>query len=773
MPVGTSALLPHKVYVDKDGKTAGATASIYSGAYHATRDYAKETPLKTLPVPLGTVGKLLPSIDDAHTVVVRGFIEVPMTGAHEVHAGFGDSTHAIVKLDGKEVYRKEIGGKEMLTKLNLENNKRYPISITYLKGGSTAFWMELVDLKGNGDLETLVKKQGRFPYLLDKDGEWSVRNDVILCESYLDANKFKGGRSTALTATANGKFIGPELGFGYVMGTFHDEPVLIIKSTIGNRSLAWDCLPPGSERYEVDDMVYAGYKDTPDKWKKGTTPKKINWYAGKQYDEYTQAIRGVLDNFDTLYPQYKDQGYEIAGFAWWQGHKDQNPVHASRYEQNLVNLIKAWRKEFNAPNAKWVIATIAFGGWELGEPGKTVADAQLAVSGDSGKYPEFNGNVKTIEARDFWRNLYDSPASQGFHYNHNAETYMLTGDALGRAMVELHGGQAAKRPTPKPATGTTKNVSAEMTLAEAVQQIQSDAVISRHKGPSIPTPEQIDSMREALRPMIVGSVIPAYAAQTTGVPAYRRHGMSMAPILTGETPTHEEARGSGLKSQLDRIISYYQAAGIDDYAWKRFGPDMANANWHYYSFDPPEKQELSQAGRNRQITLPAGMENWFSPDFNAAKAGWKSGAAPFAHSDGKLARSQGGCRSAACGSGTAPNTLWEKEVLLMRQTFEIPKLKEGHRYRLLLSCNGQPFAGEGNSIYVNGKLFAESKGRGGKPGGYVFNDFLPEFQSGKVTIAVKGFLCYTGRRNKPVPPHGYLSVWLEEIKLPNGLVAAN
>ena len=38
---------------------------------------------------------------------------------------------------------------------------------------------------------------------------------------------------------------GPELGFGHVMGWYHDEPVLLIKSSIGNRSLSWDCLPPG------------------------------------------------------------------------------------------------------------------------------------------------------------------------------------------------------------------------------------------------------------------------------------------------------------------------------------------------------------------------------------------------------------------------------------------------------------------------------------------------------------------------------------------------
>lgn len=44
---------------------------------------------------------------------------------------------------------------------------------------------------------------------------------------------------------------------------------MILKSCIGNRSLGWDLLPPGSERYELvvkdkqgveKTMVYAGYQ---------------------------------------------------------------------------------------------------------------------------------------------------------------------------------------------------------------------------------------------------------------------------------------------------------------------------------------------------------------------------------------------------------------------------------------------------------------------------------------------------------------------------------
>ena len=213
---------------------------------------------------------------------------------------------------------------------------------------------------------------------------------------------------------------------------------LILKASQGNRSLGWDFLPPGSKRFEHDGFVYAGYKDSPARWEKGTKPKPINWYAGKQYDDCFGATHKVLDNFDSEFPQFKGRGYKIAGFVWWQGHKDTgSAVHAARYEQNLVHLIKTLRKDFKAPGAPFVIATIGFDGWKMSGNTLTVAKAQLAVSGDKGKYPEFKGNVKTVEIREFWRDASISPRNQGFHYNQNAETYMLVGEALGRGMIDL------------------------------------------------------------------------------------------------------------------------------------------------------------------------------------------------------------------------------------------------------------------------------------------------------------------------------------------------
>jgi Carbohydrate esterase, sialic acid-specific acetylesterase len=282
-----------------------------------------------------------------------------------------------------------------------------------------------------GTLTHLIKTDKKYPFLVDGAGNWTVRKNVY----YYDARLRKGGY---LSATSNnGKSIGPELGFGCVMGDVLDGPVLLIKSCIGNRSLGWDLLPPGSERYVVDGKTYAGYKDTPAVWIEGQPKQSNNWYAGKEYDLDLENVKAALAELGKIYPDYKSQGYEIAGFVWWQGHKDHfSPVYADRYEFNLANLIKNLRTDYHAPNAKFVLAT------GCGNPGRAglglqIAEAQLAVA-DAKKHPEFAGSVKCIDSRCFWPMAAESPnPKQDYHYYRNAGTYMEVGLGLGWAMADL------------------------------------------------------------------------------------------------------------------------------------------------------------------------------------------------------------------------------------------------------------------------------------------------------------------------------------------------
>ncbi len=403
--------------------------SVYEGDYSPATDYDELAPIAIRELP--EFGGVKPTpFPGGGTQVVRGQIRMKETGVYNFNPGYGGSAHNIMEIDGVEVYRKEIGKDPLHKEFKFDAGKAVPFKITFLTRDADGLgWLWRTDIPGT--LDTVVKVDKKFPHLIDGKGNWTVRNDVI----------YKGVISAVaqgpLTVGLQGNTIGPELQFGHIMGHYHDEPVLLIKASIGNRSLGWDILPPGSERFTYEGRTYAGYRDSPDSWVEGEPKKEVNWYAGKQYDEYVDAIHDVLDHFSTLFPQYREQGYEVAGFVWWQGHKDGDAAHASRYEQNLVSLIKSWRKEFKAPQAPFVLATIGFDGWEMAGPHVTVAEAQLSVSGETGNYPEFAGNVLTVETRDFWRDASISPSGQGYHYNRNAETYLLVGDALGRGMVEL------------------------------------------------------------------------------------------------------------------------------------------------------------------------------------------------------------------------------------------------------------------------------------------------------------------------------------------------
>jgi len=117
-------------------------------------------------------------------------------------------------------------------------------------------------------------------------------------------------------------------------------------------------------------------------------------------------------------------------------------------------------------------------------------------------------------------------------------------------------------------------------------------------------------------------------------------------------------------------------------------------------------------------------------------------------------------------------TLWEKEVLLVRGTIDLPPLKKGHRYRIVVGGSAHVNSGEGYAIYLNGKLFTESKTgvavrQGGQPrGAHVYSDFLDEFKGGKVTLATTSFLRYNHPRRGLQPPRGHISLQIEEQKFP-------
>jgi len=685
------------------GNLSGAR-NVYDGVYLSSDPGVPDGPLQIYKVgnyKTSPLAVYLPDGKKTDKPIAEGQFEVSRSGVYQLSCGFGAGSRAVMLLEGK-VIRQEV---------KLEAGKRYSFSIKDFKGEPPRFWMRKMDLLGNGDLEAVAKREGKFPWLVDAAGEWSVRHDVYFQEARLA----KDGRGSLLSATSNGKSIGPELGFGHVLGTFHDEQVLLIKTAQGNRSLGFDFRPPSSGR---------------------TDPG--NEFESAEYKLMVEGVRKTLANIDKVVPGYKDQGYEIAGFVWFQGHKDSfSEVLIEEYEKHLVNLINDVRMEFKTPKLPAVVATVGFGGNNMQEKFLRILKAQMAV-GDAKEHPEYAGNVASVDTRDFWREVDESPTNQDYHYNRNAETYLLIGDALGRDMVRLLGGKAEPLP-----------------LAPRPKRVIAGQGVERSEWGKA-------TAQKALKSIILDGIAASYISNP-------RYNKALLQEAAGERP---QRANQFLRGAMYGLENCYRAAGVDDYDWHSFGPDFNKVEWSYYSFDPKETLPKEKGSRYRKVTYPAGMENWFAPVFDAGKAGWKKGLQPFGQLDGKLAPLSETCTAPFCRCGEKPRTLWEKEVLLVRGTVELPSLKKDHRYRIVVGGSAHVNSGEGYAIYANGKLIAESKTgvavrQGGQPrGAHIYSDFIDEFKGGQVTLAVTSFLRYNHPRRGLQPPRGHISLQIDEQKLP-------
>ena len=742
MPVGTgrkrggdrwywrnvSALAGCGIYQSADATAApGGVAAVYTGSYDPKMVNSLVKPAKTTTVALGTTTAKIPVLDGSFTTVVKAFLEVPETGSYQIHVGFGDSIYAVATLDGKEVYRREPGGQPVITKMTLEAEKRYPLTVVYSKGGSAALWLEQVDLKGVGDLTYYTKEAGEFPYLLDADGNWIARKDV----TYYDPRLFPERAPSGLSPLSNnGKTIGPEVGFGCVMGTYDDAQVLLIKTSIGNRSLNFDFRPPSSGRNDPD-----------------------NKYEGFEYRAMIEGVNKTLENIADIVPGYHGQGYKIAGFVWWQAHKDKGSTKEA-YEKNLVNLIHDVRKAFKSPNLPVAIATGGFHGYRLlyGD-WKGVWEAQMAVS-DPKQHPEFAGTVSTVDTRDFWRKASVSPKNVDYHYNLNAETYMLTGEALGRAMVRMEGGEAAVIPK----SDREEKVKAEMAAEAAAVP---------------PTEAEIAASLTAIQPIILDGVVKTIITDPRNAPKLQ------AAIKGTDKP---EKLPTYLDDELDTVVACYKEAGIHDYDWKPFGENMKTATWDYVGFDMADSPYKAKAEPGKKkgkksltITFPKGLENWMMPGFDPKQAGWKSAPAPFGVKRDKKRDEKVAWLDKYKDYPVElaqPATIVDNDVVLMRKTVTVPPLKDGYRYRIRVDGSIHKNSGEGFAVYVNGKLLGKwNEGvtafrRQMHRGSHIWNDFRDEFKGGKVTIAVENFPMSNYSPDRFIPILRPLSVWIEEQKIP-------
>ena len=296
-----------------------------------------------------------------------------------------------------------------------------PVQVFILMGQSN-----MLGLGKMASLEAAVKTNGKYPYLVDDSGDWTVRKDVR--NVFIMTHKLQHNDWMCPTNRNN---VGPEFGIGHVLGTAIDAPVMILKSCIGNRSLGWDLLPPSVKAYEYEGKLQPGYGETPETAGQGPTKPANSWYAGKQWDDDIAGGKSILEDLQTYYPGAK--GYEVAGFLWWQGDKDMRvPAHFNNYEKHLIELIKCLRKEFNSPRAPFVTASLG----QTKEGDKSghgvILDAMKSVA--ASKDPELAGTVGFV-----YTNPLSLGGSSSSHYGGNSETYMNVGEAMGRRMAELLG----------------------------------------------------------------------------------------------------------------------------------------------------------------------------------------------------------------------------------------------------------------------------------------------------------------------------------------------
>ena len=140
------------------------------------------------------------------------------------------------------------------------------------------------------------------------------------------------------------------------------------------------------------------------------------WYAGLQYDQDVGAAQDALKKLATYYPGATK--FEVAGFFWWQGNAE-GKGNVDTYDKNLAFLFSDLKKDFNAPNAKFVCAT-------LGEHDKSATLSKKMFT--------FAKQEKDAEV------FYSKPVSSGGsggHYGGSAETYMNVGEGMGKLMIEL------------------------------------------------------------------------------------------------------------------------------------------------------------------------------------------------------------------------------------------------------------------------------------------------------------------------------------------------
>ncbi|MCA9037113.1 MAG: hypothetical protein KDA91_18380, partial [Planctomycetaceae bacterium] len=210
----------------------------------------------------------------------------------------------------------------------------------------------------------------------------------------------------------DGGKIGPEFTFGLTMDSTLNEPVLIIKTAWGGKSLHTDFRPPSAGPYQLSDWQKENYPKQDghgiprdfEKWKADKVKE-----TGVYYRLMIEHVKHVLADPGRVCPVYDEAaGYEIAGFVWFQGWNDMvdghtyphrgKPGRFNVYSDLLSHLIRDVRNDLSAPEMPVVIGVMGVDGKNADQD---MVEFRRAMSLPE-SLPEFQGNVIAVQTAPFW-----------------------------------------------------------------------------------------------------------------------------------------------------------------------------------------------------------------------------------------------------------------------------------------------------------------------------------------------------------------------------------
>jgi alpha-galactosidase len=234
-----------------------------------------------------------------------------------------------------------------------------------------------------------------YKQMVDADGKPVICKDVWISYAYGDFGGNPIGRKAGNLSAGWGSQhhnickIGPEFTFGITMQKQLGEPILLIKNAWGGKSLLVDFRPPSAGE--------------------PTDPKQKE-NAGKYYGHMMSHVKDVLADPKKVYPGYDPkEGYEIAGFVWFQGFNDlvgpypgdpnkKGCKDYSEYSRLLACLIRDLRKDLNTPEMPFVTGVIGVGGETTGDGTESFRNAMAAP----GEMDEFKGAATNVYTHKFW-----------------------------------------------------------------------------------------------------------------------------------------------------------------------------------------------------------------------------------------------------------------------------------------------------------------------------------------------------------------------------------